>query len=845
MRSVLLFLLLPIITYAQQQQEVLPIISSDYSKLINQNKKDSTPKQTINNFGNATITNKYNVYSLTQPLKSIHINGGILKIKNQYTKTIQFSISYSSSASINNANRKPKLQNTYAQGETNNGTIVWRGAEQNVPFSYGPAIGNLYYDGSNYAYDNKGKLVHNSDGGQQAKPYNNSVLKRGSSINQSINAQAKISKQYNNYWELGILYNTNNECLIIADNKNTNNNVLVSVNKKINTTSYKLSYYTTQTNFFNANYNGFLNKVYLNSLITPICFNNKYNNKYTTPQQSFNTNTDNPYFLLNNNNSNQHNVNTVSTAAETTKGRLTIKIASSYEKELENTIELSKASSSFFNNGYNYNRSKINTRANTSLNATYNWGSSYRLKQNVVLVTNTQYANSTIAYNGTVQSNYKYNRVNNTTSVTHFLNAQTNNNQEYGSKVGNQIYVSNTASKNSLLLPSISMYYIKRAKQYKYIKLIVQANTTCSELPINNSMATINLMQLLPQQLNAYMPSTEIASFKNLKTIKQNELNGTLELGYKNRLTINTELYLKKINNDIFPIINNNILQLKNIANHTTKGIEIEVQYKNAYKKDKINIKSAISFNKFITTVNEVMSGYNNIPIAGFANVNKAIIQGQQLGVIVGNSYAKNANGKNIIDASGYPVVNNNVKVIGNATPKFVLKQSNTLSYKNWNFNLDYEWKNGGQIWNGTQAVLDYYGMSVTTAQQRNIVNYVYDGVTINGDKNTKAISFYDNNQPTTQNKWTRYGYTGVAENYIHNASQIKIHNIGFVYAKTCKKYIQQYSIGMYAHNIIVWSGYNGIDTDQVMLNQANSQGLDFFNIPATRSIGITLHVKY
>ncbi len=837
--------MLPIVSYAQQQQEILPIISTEYKKLIQQNKKDTTQKEAINNFGNATIANKHNIFSLTQPIKSINIDGGILKLKNIYRKTIQFSVSYSTSASFNNANRKPQLQKTYAQGETNNGNLIWRGAEHNMPFSYGPAISSLNYDGSNYKYDNNGKLVNNSDGGLPAKPYNNSVIKRGSEINQSINAQAKISKKYYNFWDLGLLYNNNNESLIIAGNKNTNQNLLISLNRKINTSIFKLSYYTTQTNFSNANYNGFLNKVYLNSLVTPISFNNKYNNTNTTPQQSFNNNSDNPFFLLNNNNGNKHNENTVSVSAETIIGKLNIKIANSYNTELENTTEISKSSLSFYNNGYKYYRTKNNKKGNTNINASYNWGRNYNLKQNIVFANNTHYANSSIAYMGDMQSQYKYNRANNSTSFTHFLNAQTVNNVEYGSRISNQIYISNTANKNSILLPSISMYYKKSGDNYKYIKVVAAANSICNELPINSAMTQLNLLQLLQQQLNQFMPTMEVATFKNLKTIKQNELNGTVEIGYKHRVTFITELYLKRTKNDIFPIITNNILQLKNIANHTTKGIEIELQYKNGFNKEKVNITSALSFNKYITTITNVATGYNNTPIAGFANVHKAIVKGKQLGVIIGNSYAKNTDGKILIDANGYPMVDNNITVIGNTTPKFIMKQNNAISYKSWNVNIDYEWKNGGHMWNGTQAVLDYYGMSKTTEQQRNITNYIYDGVTINGNKNTQAVSFYNYNQPTTQNKWTRYGYTGVAENYIQNASQIKIHNISIAYAKPCKKHIQQYSIGVYAHNLIVWSGYNGVDTDQLMLNQTNSQGLDFFNIPVTRSIGLTLNVKY
>ena len=79
--------------------------------------------------------------------------------------------------SIKNSNL-PSLQNTYSQGEPINNNTTYLGAESNSVFSFGPRIGNLEFDNSNYPYDNNGKLVSIGTGsGKPAIVYDNSILK--------------------------------------------------------------------------------------------------------------------------------------------------------------------------------------------------------------------------------------------------------------------------------------------------------------------------------------------------------------------------------------------------------------------------------------------------------------------------------------------------------------------------------------------------------------------------------------------------------------------------------------------------------------------------------------------
>jgi hypothetical protein len=198
-----------------------------------------------------------------------------------------------------------------------------------------------------------------------------------------------------------------------------------------------------------------------------------------------------------------------------------------------------------------------------------------------------------------------------------------------------------------------------------------------------------------------------------------------------------------------------------------------------------------------------------------------------------------------IIGANGFPLVDPNLSLIGNPTPDFVMKMNNSVSWKNISLNLDWEWRKGGDVWNGTQAVLDYYGRSATTAQLRNTTGYVFGGVLEDGHTNSKPVSFYDPNLSIDENRWVRYGYIGVAEEYIQKADHIRINNLGINYKLSFKKYIQTVSLIAYTGNLLIWKAYKGTDPNQLLHDQANVNGLDFFNLPSVKSFGFTASIQF
>ena len=75
-----------------------------------------------------------------------------------------------------------------------------------------------------------------------------------------------------------------------------------------------------------------------------------------------------------------------------------------------------------------------------------------------------------------------------------------------------------------------------------------------------------------------------------------------------------------------------------------------------------------------------------------------------------------------------------NLAVIGSASPHFILGAGNTFTYKNWSLSALLEWKDGGQMYSGSNGLLDLYGMSKRTEDRES--TFIFKGVKPDGTPN-------------------------------------------------------------------------------------------------------------
>jgi len=150
-----------------------------------------------------------------------------------------------------------------------------------------------------------------------------------------------------------------------------------------------------------------------------------------------------------------------------------------------------------------------------------------------------------------------------------------------------------------------------------------------------------------------------------------------------------------------------------------------------------------------------------------------------------------------------------------------------------------FQYSHGGDRWNGPRAYLDYLGRSSGSADDRHKSN-VFDGVNALGKPNAVVAEYYNPNKPLSENKWVRYGSSGVGEEYIEDASYLRLSQVSLSYdllgQNNSGKIFKKITLSLSANNLFLITSYKGVDTSSVLFGYNTGQGLDLFNMPDIKS---------
>ncbi len=799
-----LLILLLALPPAVAQQPVTPITSSDYQSLI---ETDSLPTITKANKDTTkplrlkkAFTNYNNIFYRGIRTVSIH-NGGIDLIPAD-NRFLRISGDYTIAAAVRTTNKKPALQNEYVQGESRNGQLTWLGPETNELFSYGPAIHTAAYDGP---------------------VYNNNLFRKGYLLSHSLSAKANIlANSYTPLWSFFLATNHIHENKTIPDNTNNEDRLSLSVEKFIKKISIKGAYNYFSSDFSNDNGNGFLNRVYENALLTPISYGNAQN-----PQKAYSNQADNPLFLLNHNGHyDRLTQQTGSLALEKAKGTFNFGLSSSLDAIDQNSNQSLKPGTAFYPTGLPYTRQQNEKHYTAAAYSTYKIQHPIDHLQSSATI-NYHYNNDDIkiAYPDAAAF-YHYTRASNEGTLS-FNATYERDYFNTGLNIGDKVYHSTTTQKSSWFLPELGAFAAGHNLRGLWIKLAATYSAFYSEPNLNHSYTPYLLTQLSPQQFFSFMPTTELQSFMLASPIQHQEFTAKAEIDVQEWFCIFADLSLRNNKNNPFPTYENHQLLLNTLADIRYKGLELTLIPKTIFAiNGDLSISNNISFYTYSNTVTHIDNGQDSLAIAGFSTVHNTLIKGQPLGVITGNTWLRDANHKKLIGPDGFPLASDKPSVIANPTPAYTLKFSHMITWSRLALDIEWEYRKGGDVWNGAQAVLDYYGRSAITGAERSLANY-------------------NPQLPVQQNKWVRYGYTGVAESYIQKADNIRLHLLSLAYTINIKKYLQRIRLTAYAENLILWSAYKGADPSQHLFDQSDASGLDFFNLPSSKSFGLNASIQF
>jgi len=243
----------------------------------------------------------------------------------------------------------------------------------------------------------------------------------------------------------------------------------------------------------------------------------------------------------------------------------------------------------------------------------------------------------------------------------------------------------------------------------------------------------------------------------------------------------------------------------------------------------------------------ELADGVESIFLGGFVTPQVRAGIGNTFPVIYGTSFARNDNGDILVVDNpgawnhGMPQ-SGDPKVIGEASPKFILGASTSLSYKNITLSAVLEWKNGGEMYSGSNGLIDLYGVSEVTGDRN--ATFIYDGVKPDGSPND-IVRGGAGDPDALQDLYTNV-LSDIDEYYIHENSFVKLRELalGYQFPKPVYKTLTV-GVSLYARNILLWSALRNMDPESSQGNTNMGGSFERFSLPQTTSFGFGVNLTF
>ena len=175
-------------------------------------------------------------------------------------------------------------------------------------------------------------------------------------------------------------------------------------------------------------------------------------------------------------------------------------------------------------------------------------------------------------------------------------------------------------------------------------------------------------------------------------------------------------------------------------------------------------------------------------------------------------------------------IENTEYRKVGSILPKYYLGWNGSVAWKGWNLGFAFTGRFGGLVVSDTQAMIDKYGVSESSAVARQA-----GGVWV-GDSKVDAEEYYS--------KVT----TAVGTYYTYSATNIRLSELSLSYQlpKTWFKNNVNMTLGLTGKNL--WMIYCKAPYDPESTSSVTSnfyQGVDYFQQPSLRSLGFNVKLTF
>lgn len=849
-----------------------------------------------------------NVNVLKGPIASVlygsRAANGVLMIETHKGEAGAVKVNFATTARMDQVNQLPALQNTWSQGlpNTENGSLRYTNPTSGNPYSWGPLLSNLEFDGdTDYPYDVRGNLVPLGTGsGVSATAYDNAntMLRNSFSFDNNLNISGGGDK-YEFYFSAGdnlingIVPGNN------ARRSSFRTNLAVMPNEAL-----KVNLSGAYSRFGNNQLlQGNSGSAIMSTLIAPRSFDVAAG--YTNPndaikdidafiladgsQRSFDpANFDNPFWTLNQS-SFENRVDRIFGLvgfeyAVSDELHIRYKLGLDYLNDRNNY--LLAPGSAAYSGGNILDVSRTSNKLNSDIVISYSKEVSDELEINTLLGHN--FFSSTLQndlskgsdleplspdYEG---AQYKRDTTTNVgrniNGIFANLNIGYNRHLYFDLALRNDFYefFDHNAS---YLYPAASMSFVINelvgmgdSEVFPFGQIRAgwgKAGNDGGEMLLNrlSGLGNTGMPKSYGLDNNPLVGSRSDLPVLGWADDLRPEITTSIELGadfrfFENKIGLDftyfdqttTDMIVMETSDEGASVVGSNFL---NGGEMSTNGFEIDFHL-TPVQTNAFSWYISTNFARWNNSVVSLPEGIEEQVLGGVGGVYTAVRSGQVYGGFYGSDFQRHDDGRLIIGQDGWPLVSQEADYLGKASPDWFAAARNTLNFGNFSISALFDFRSGNQVWNGTEMMLRAFGMSAQTESARDIKGFVFDGVVNTGteenpnyEDNNIAVDFYDPSRSIEQNRWLRYGSTGVGREGVMNASWVRLRELTIgmslpseLLANSAFRNVDFYLSG---RNLWLKTPYQGIDPETSLFGASNAQGFDLFNIANTRSYSFTL----
>jgi TonB-linked SusC/RagA family outer membrane protein len=291
-----------------------------------------------------------------------------------------------------------------------------------------------------------------------------------------------------------------------------------------------------------------------------------------------------------------------------------------------------------------------------------------------------------------------------------------------------------------------------------------------------------------------------------------------------------------------------------NAGSIENKGIELDLSYE-IYKKKKWLVSVDWNWTRNRNLVTD-LDGSASILLGGLNGVSSRAVEGYPLGALWGIGFQKDVKGGYVLNANGFPVSEVEQKVLGDPNPDWRSGLGLNVEYKNFKLYALFEHSQGGDIVDGTEAVLLDYGVSKTTGNETIAPT---DLKTASGATILAGTAFRGNignfgggNVALDQSWYNGLGgfFGNVLEPFITDATWTRLREVTLSY-RISKKHLPKFiglssvNVEVSGRNLWVNSKLTTIDPDSNLEGSGSGRGIVYFNNPGSRSYLFTIKLNF